>query len=101
MFKRLVRQAIAGGLRAEAIALATDDALIHELLQADVHGLPRRLRERQPAHRALDRPATAPPVTPPPWPAPDPHLAARHEDPPPARPGRAAGRRCVHRPAEG
>src|SRR5207245_7401053 len=44
MFKRLVRHAIAGGrLRADEIALATDDALIHELLQADVMGLARRL----------------------------------------------------------
>src|SRR2546428_13149615 len=58
MFKRLVRQAIAGGLRAEAIALAADDALIHALLQADVHGLARRLLERPVAQRALDVPAT-------------------------------------------
>src|SRR5207247_8842940 len=77
MFKRLVRQAIAGGLRAEAIALATDDALIHELLQADVHGLARRLRERQLAKRALDVPATELPIATPSWPATDPALGER------------------------
>ena len=81
MFKRLVRQAIAGGrLRAEAIALATDDALIHELLQADVHGLARRLRERQLAKRALDVPATELPIATPSWPATDPDLVERVED---------------------
>ncbi len=81
MFKRLVRQAIAGGrLRAEAIALATDDALIHELLQADVAGLARRLRERQLAKRALDLPATELPATTPSWPATDPDLVERVED---------------------
>ncbi len=81
MFKRLVRQAIAGGrLRAEEIALATDDALIHELLQADVGGLARRLRERQLAKRALDLPATELPITTPSWPATDPDLVERVED---------------------
>ena len=81
MFKRLVRQAIAGGrLRAEAIALATDDALIHELLQADVHGLARRLRERQLAKRALDVPATELPIATPSWPATDPDLVEQVED---------------------
>jgi len=81
MFKRLVRQAIGGGrLRADEIALATDDALIHELLQADVAGLARRLRERQLAKRALDLPATELPATTPSWPATDPDLVARVED---------------------
>ena len=81
MFKRLVRQAIAGGrLRADEIALATDDALIHELLQADVHGLARRLRERQLAKRALDVPATELPIATPSWPATDPDLVERVED---------------------
>src|SRR5207302_6044751 len=81
MFKRLVWQAIAGGrLRADEIALATDDALIHELLQADVAGLARRLRERQLAKRALDLPATELPATTPSWPATDPDLVARVED---------------------
>ena len=81
MFKRLVRQAIAGGrLRAQEIALATDDALIHELLQADVAGLARRLRERRLAKRALDLPATDLPATTPSWPATDPDLVERVED---------------------
>jgi len=81
MFKRLVRQAIAGGrLRAGEIALATDDALIHDLLQADVAGLARRLRERQLAKRALDLPATELPTTTPSWPATDPDLVERVED---------------------
>jgi len=34
MFKRLVRRAIAGGrVQPDAVAVATDDGLIHELLQ--------------------------------------------------------------------
>src|SRR5690348_11142957 len=57
MFKRLVRRAIAGGrVRPDAVAVATDDGLIHELLQQDETGLARSLRERRLAKRALDLP---------------------------------------------
>src|SRR5207244_4843372 len=59
MFKRLVRCAIAGGrLAPDAVALATDDGLIHELMGDDPTGLARALRERRLAKRALDLPAT-------------------------------------------
>src|SRR5438105_6914096 len=48
MFKRLVRCAIAGRrLSPDAVALATDDGLIHELMGDDPTGLARALRERR------------------------------------------------------
>src|SRR3989449_4295821 len=82
MFKRLVRQAIAGGrLRGQEIALATDDALIHELLQADVAGPPRRLRERRDAQAGPVPPATRAPAPPPPLPRPAPHPGGRGRGP--------------------
>src|SRR5690348_9752079 len=59
MFKRLVRCAIAGRrLSADAVALATDEGLIHELMDDDPTGLARALRERRLAKRALDLSAT-------------------------------------------
>src|SRR5207245_925761 len=59
MFKRLVRRAIATAqLEPAAVAVATDDGLIHDLMQRDTTGLARRLRERRLAKRALDLPAT-------------------------------------------
>src|SRR5438445_4071183 len=65
MFKRLVRRAIASGrVRPDAVAVATDDGLIHELLQQDVTGLARSLRERRLAKRALDSPETQTPEVP-------------------------------------
>jgi len=81
MFKRLVRRAIAGGrVRPDAVAVATDDGLIHELLQQDATGLARRLRERRLAKRALDLPATELPADTPSWPSDDPDLLERVED---------------------
>ncbi len=81
MFKRLVRRAIAAGRVApEDVAVATDDGLIHELLQQDTTGLARRLRERQLAKRALDLPATELPHDTPSWPSADPDLLERVED---------------------
>jgi len=81
MFKRLVRRAIAGGrVRPDAVAVATDDGLIHELLQQDATGLARRLRERRLAKRALDLPATELPADTPLWPSDDPDLLERVED---------------------
>src|SRR2546423_13206782 len=81
MFKRLVRRAIAGGrVRPDAVAVATDDGLIHELLQQDVTGLARSLRERRLAKRALDLPATELPADTPSWPSDDPDLLERGED---------------------
>src|SRR5438128_149068 len=81
MFKRLVRRAIAGGrVRPDAVAVATDDGLIHELLQQDVTGLARSLRERRLAKRALDLAATELPADTPSWPSDDPDLLERVED---------------------
>lgn len=81
MFKRLVRHAIAAGrLAAEAVAVATDDGLIHELMRQDATGLARALRERRLAKRALDLPATELPADTPSWAADDPDLLERVED---------------------
>ena len=81
MFKRLVRQAIAAGrITVEAVALATDDGLLHELQQHDATGLARALRERRLAKRAIDLPAASLPGEPADWPATDPHLVERVED---------------------
>ena len=81
MFKRLVRCAIAGRrLSPDAVALATDDGLIHELLGNDPTGLARALRERRLAKRALDLPATDLPAATPAWPSDDPDLLERVED---------------------
>ncbi|HET9385223.1 MAG TPA: HD domain-containing protein [Gemmatimonadales bacterium] len=81
MFKRLVRRAIAGGrISADAIALATDDGLSHELQQHDQTGLARALRERRLAKRALDVPATELPSETPDWPSRDPDLLQRVEE---------------------
>ncbi len=81
MFKRLVRDAIAAGrVDPRAIASATDDGLIHELLGEDASGLARRLRERRLAKRALDLAATDLPANTPAWPSDEPDLVARVED---------------------
>ena len=81
MFKRLVRCAIAGRrLSPDAVALATDDGLIHELMGDDPTGLARALRERRLAKRALDLPATDLPAVTPAWPSADPDLLERVED---------------------
>lgn len=80
MFKRLVRRAIAARrLSPDDIALATDDALSHELQQSDQTGLARALRERRLAKRALDIPATELPAATSEWPSRDPDLLERVE----------------------
>ena len=81
MFKRLVRRAIAAGkVSADAVALATDDGLSHELQQHDETGLARALRERRLAKRALDIPATELPAETADWPSRDPDLLQRVEE---------------------
>ncbi|HEY6109044.1 MAG TPA: HD domain-containing protein [Gemmatimonadales bacterium] len=81
MFKRLVRTAIREGrVRADDVAVATDDGLIHELDRDDPTGLARRLRERRLAKRALDLPATDLPADVADWPATDPDLTEQVED---------------------
>ena len=55
MFKRLVRDAVAGGATQPAtIAEATDDALMHDLAASDRTGLAAALRERRLYKRALE-----------------------------------------------
>lgn len=81
MFKRLVRGAIAAGrLDRDAIAVATDDGFIHELVRQDTTGLARALRERRLAKRALDMPAAELPADTPSWPSDDPDLVERVEN---------------------
>jgi HD superfamily phosphohydrolase len=81
MFKRLVRRAIAARhLSPDDIAVATDDALSHELQQHDQTGLARALRERRLAKRALDLPATELPGDVADWPSRDPDVLERVED---------------------
>ncbi|MGH7700541.1 MAG: HD domain-containing protein [Gemmatimonadales bacterium] len=81
MFKRLVRRAIAAGqVTADRIALATDDGLIHELMQQDVTGLAHALRQRRLAKRGLDVPAADLPSDAAAWPGEDPDLLEQVED---------------------
>jgi len=81
MFKRLVRRAIQDErMRAEDVAMATDDGLIHELSRDDPTGLARALRERRLAKRAMDLPATDLPADPADWPGTDPDLVEQVED---------------------
>jgi len=81
MFKRLVRRAIAARrVTPDEIAIATDDALSHELLQNDQTGLARALRERRLAKRALDIPGTELPAETQDWPSRDPDLLERVEE---------------------
>ena len=81
MFKRMVRRALAAGrLEPDAVALATDDGLVHELMQEDATGLARQLRERRLAKRALDLPAAELPADARSWPAEDPDLLEQVED---------------------
>ena len=75
MFKRLVRRTIAAGrMTAEALAVATDDGLIHDLEQHDPTGLAGALRDRRLAKRALDIAGTDLPEQTATWPATDPDL---------------------------
>ncbi|HEY6060793.1 MAG TPA: hypothetical protein VIV10_09410, partial [Gemmatimonadales bacterium] len=69
-----------GRVRADDVAVATDDGLIHELDRDDPTGLARRLRERRLAKRALDLPATDLPADVADWPATDPDLTEQVED---------------------
>jgi len=81
MFTRLVRVALAAGrLRVEDVALATDEALLHDLQRQDSTGLAQALRERRLAKRALDVPATELATDAAAWPATDPDLRSRVED---------------------
>lgn len=81
MFKRLVRRALAAGqLQVEQVALATDDGLIHELMQHDATGLAQALRDRRLAKRALDIPGAEVPEDGAEWVSGDPGLLELVED---------------------
>ena len=81
MFKRAVRQTVAGGhLTPEWIAAATDGALVERLLAADPSGLATRVHQRRLYKRALDLPASDVPRDAQPWLAEDADLLARAED---------------------
>src|SRR5437899_3629236 len=74
------RSITTGTVQPQTIAIATYDALIHDLMQQDGTGLARSLRERRLAKRALDLPATELPADTPSWPSDDPDLLERVED---------------------
>jgi len=81
MFKRAVLGAIArGSVRVEAIADATDDALMELLLTRDRSPLAACIRARRLYKRALDLPASDVPAGSQPWVADDADLLARAED---------------------
>jgi hypothetical protein len=81
MFKRAVRDAMAGGhVEAATVAELTDDALM-ELLVTRAHSdLALGLRTRRLYKRALDLPASDVPADAQPWLTDDPELTARVED---------------------
>ena len=101
MFKRLVRRAIASGrLAPDAVAVATDDGLIHDLMRDDESGLAQALRDRRLAKRALDLPATELPTDTASWPGADPDLLERVEDRLARDAGLAAGELFLDFPAK-
>jgi len=101
MFKRLVRRAIASRrLAPDAVAVATDDGLIHDLMRDDESGLAQALRDRRLAKRALDLPATELPADTASWPDADPDLLEHVEDRLARDAGLAAGELFLDFPAK-
>jgi HD superfamily phosphohydrolase len=81
MFKRAVRGAVArGSLTMEAIAEATDDGLMEQLITRDGNALAAAIRERRLHKRAVDLPASDVPEGAQSWVADDPDLVERVED---------------------
>jgi hypothetical protein len=81
MFKRAVRGAVArGSLTMNAIAEATDDGLMEQLITRDGNALASAIRGRRLHKRALDLPASDVPERAEPWVAGDPDLVERVED---------------------
>jgi uncharacterized protein len=81
MFKRAVRGAVArGSLTMNAIAEATDDGLMEQLITRDGNALAAAIRERRLHKRAMDLPASDVPEGAQSWVADDPDLVERVED---------------------
>jgi uncharacterized protein len=81
MFKRAVRGAVArGSLTMDAIAEATDDGLMEQLITRDGNALAAAIRERRLHKRAMDLPASDVPEGAQSWVADDPDLVERVED---------------------
>ncbi len=81
MFKRAVRGAVArGSLTVEAIAEATDDGLMEQLITRDGNPLATAIRARRLHKRALDLSASDVPAETEPWISEDPDLLERVED---------------------
>ena len=81
MFKRAVRGAVRrGSLSMEAIAEATDDGLMEQLITRDGNALAAAIRARRLHKRALDLPASDVPEPAEPWVAENPDLLERVED---------------------
>ena len=81
MFKRAVRGAVARGtITVAAIAEATDDGLMEQLITRDGNALAAAIRARRLHKRALDLPASDVPTETEPWVSEDPVLLERVED---------------------
>jgi hypothetical protein len=81
MFKRAVRGAVArGSVTVAAIAEATDDGLMEQLITRDGNALAAAIRARRLHKRALDLPASDLPAESEPWVSEDPDLLERVED---------------------
>jgi hypothetical protein len=81
MFKRAVKEAVAGGhLDVAGVAELTDDALMELLVTRARSELAMALRSRRLYKRALDLPASDVPADAQPWLADDPELTAQVED---------------------
>jgi HD superfamily phosphohydrolase len=81
MFKRAVRGAVArGSITVAAIAEATDDGLMEQLITRDRNALAAAIRARRLHKRALDLPASDLPAEAEPWVSEDADLLERVED---------------------
>ncbi len=100
MFKRAVRVAVArGDVTVDAIADATDDGLMEQLIGRDPEGLAAAIRSRRLYKRALDLPASDVPTGVQPWVTDDPALLERVEDSIAARVGLGHGELLLDFPA--
>jgi HD superfamily phosphohydrolase len=100
MFKRAARTALhRGNVTEDQVALVTDDALMHLLIEADGSSLARALRQRQLFKRALDLPASEVTAAPEEWMASDPDLLEQVEDALAREVGLAAGELLLDFPA--